>query len=121
VFLLVYVLTSFGTLPATYALAPLLVGLEVVAMIGVAFILSSLSVYFRDIKEFVQLYSVIGVYLIPAFYPPGVVPSTFQKLLYLNPFSYMVWCWQDMAFYGRIEHPYAWVVFAIESVLVYAF
>jgi lipopolysaccharide transport system permease protein len=120
-FLVVYVAVSYRGLPATYALVPLLVAIELVAMIGLAFLLSALTVYFRDIREIVQLYSVIGVYLIPAFYPPGAVPAAFRALLYFNPFSYMVWCWQDATFYGSIEHPYAWVVFGVGSLLAYAF
>jgi lipopolysaccharide transport system permease protein len=31
-------------------------------------------------------------------------------VLYLNPFSYLVWCYQDALYFGRFEHPAAWFV-----------
>ncbi|MBT4867870.1 MAG: ABC transporter, partial [Planctomycetaceae bacterium] len=38
-----------------------------------------------------------------------------RPLLYLNPFSYLAWCYQDVCYYGRFEHPWAWPVLAILS------
>jgi lipopolysaccharide transport system permease protein len=59
----------------------------------------------------VQILNVIGIYLMPIVYLPSMVPGIFQPLLYLNPFSYMVWCYQDAVYFGRFEHPWAWLVF----------
>jgi lipopolysaccharide transport system permease protein len=113
--LIVYVLLVQNTLPWTYLLLPLLLFLLVLAMIGVSYILSAIGVYFRDIKDFVQVFSVTGVYLMPAFYLPESVPNFFRPLLYLNPFSYMIWCFQDVLYFGRFEHPFAWPIFALLS------
>ncbi len=33
----------------------------------------------------------------------------------LNPFSYVAWVYQDVIFYGRFAHPWAWIVLAIFS------
>jgi lipopolysaccharide transport system permease protein len=41
-------------------------------------------------------------------------------LLYCNPFSYQTWCFQDALFYGRLAHPWAWVVFTALSLLALA-
>jgi lipopolysaccharide transport system permease protein len=114
--LIVYVLLVQNTLPWTYLLLPLLLFLLVLAMIGVSYILSAIGVYFRDIKDFVQVFSVTGVYLMPAFYLPESIPNLFRPLLYLNPFSYMIWCFQDALYFGRFEHPFAWPIFALLSI-----
>jgi lipopolysaccharide transport system permease protein len=114
--LVIYVLLVQKTLPWTYLLLPLLIILLVLAMIGVSYILSAIGVYFRDIKDFVQVFSVTGIYLMPAFYLPEFVPSLFRPLLYLNPFSYMIWCFQDVLYFGRFEHPFAWPIFALLSI-----
>ena len=42
----------------------------------------------------------------------------FQAALYFNPFSYMVWCFQDAIYFGRFEHPSAWIVFPLLSALL---
>jgi lipopolysaccharide transport system permease protein len=117
--LIAYVLWTTGGLPVTYALLPILIALQLMAMIGVAYVLSSVGVYFRDIKDVVQLLAMAGAYLLPIFYLPSWVPAVLQPLLYLNPFSYLVWCFQDALYFGRFEHPAAWVVTVIGSVATF--
>jgi len=110
--LLCYVLATARTLPWTCALLPLLVALQTCAMIGVAYVLSAVGAYFRDIKDFVQVFCQVGMYVMPVFYLPSWVPETLRPALYANPFSYLAWCYQDALYFGRFEHPWAWVVFA---------
>ena len=88
-------------------------------MLGMAFLLSAAGAYFRDLKDFVQVFTIVNLYLMPVFYLPMWVPALFKPVLYINPFSYMIWCYQDVLYYGNIEHPWAWTVFAIGSVLVF--
>ena len=47
---------------------------------------------------------------VPVFDLLVMVPESFRPPLYLNPFTYLIWCWQDVCYYGRIEHPGAWLV-----------
>ncbi|MGH8643141.1 MAG: ABC transporter permease [Gammaproteobacteria bacterium] len=119
VVLVVYVIIRNGALPASYALLPILLMLQVVAMLGLAFAFAAVGVFLRDLKDFVQVFVVAGVYLMPIFYLPEWVPSLFKPLLYVNPFSYMSWCYQDALYFGRIEHPWAWWVFAVGSVVAF--
>src|SRR5262245_51346337 len=108
--LIVYVLATNHWLHVTYLLLPLLIVLQAMIMIGLAFILAPVGVYLRDAKDFMQLFATVGAYLVPVFYLPQWVPSLFQPVLYLNPFSYLIWCYQDVLYFGRFEHPWAWVV-----------
>ena len=119
--LIVYVIFVQRTLHWTFLLVPLLVFLQSLAMIGVSYILSAVAVYFRDMKDFVQVFSVTGIYLAPAFYLPEFVPDLFRPILYLNPFSYLVWCFQDVLYFGRFEHPWAWLVFLVLSLSIFTF
>lgn len=106
--LVVYVLGTHGSLPWTYLLLPLLMVLQIGVMLGIAFFMSAVGVFLRDMKDVVQLFAVAGMYLMPIFYLPNWVPALFKPILYLNPFSYVVWCYQDVLYFGRIEHPWAW-------------
>jgi lipopolysaccharide transport system permease protein len=117
--LMIYVLVDHGSLPWTYALLPVLWVLQAIGMAGIVFAISALGVYIRDIKELVQVFSVVGMYLVPIVYQPEMVPPKIQPLLYCNPFSYMVWCYQDTCYFGRCEHPEAWAVFPVGSVLTF--
>lgn len=118
--LIVYVLATHSALPATYALLPLLVFVQIIGMAGVSYILAAIGTYFRDIKDVVQVFIVVGIYIMPIFYLPEQVPELFRVILYLNPFSYMIWCYQDALYFGKFIHPWAWVVYIVFSHIVFA-
>jgi lipopolysaccharide transport system permease protein len=120
IILMAYVLITSGSLPWSYALLPLLWFAQFLAMAGTCFVLAAVGAYFRDLKEFVQVFNVVGMYLMPLAYLPEWVPEGMRPLLYLNPFSYMIWCYQDACYFGRFEHPWAWPVFALGALLTFA-
>jgi lipopolysaccharide transport system permease protein len=117
--LLAYVVVTHGPPPATWILLPALIALQISFLAGFAFMLAGLGAFLRDLREFVQLFVLAGVYLMPVFYLPAWVPPLFQPLLWLNPFSYMMWAYQDALYFGRFEHPIAWIVFTIMSPVVF--
>jgi lipopolysaccharide transport system permease protein len=112
---------NYTGLPQTYALLPLWWLFQALGMAGIVFAISALGVYVRDIKELVQVFSVVGMYLVPIVYQPHMVPPSIKPLLWFNPFSYMVWCYQDACYFGYPEHWYAWIVFPVGSVLAFLF
>jgi lipopolysaccharide transport system permease protein len=114
-----YVLSTSGSLPKTYALLPLVMLMQFVLMVGLAFLLSAFGVFLRDLKDVVQVLTLIGVYLLPVLYLPAMVPELFRPLLYVNPFTYLIWCYHDVCYYGRIEHPIAWVVMVPLSIATF--
>lgn len=109
--LAIYSLVVEGTLPVTLALVPLLMIVQVMGVIGLCYVLAPMGAYFRDLRDIVQFGCTISLFLMPVVYLSSQVPALFRPILYLNPFSYMVWCYQDALYYGRLEHPWAWVVF----------
>jgi len=119
VVLLVYVLLSHGSLFWTYLLIPVLYVFQILAMVGVSYIFSAIGAYFRDLKDFIQAFCVMGIFLIPLFYLPGQLPAPFQPVLYLNPFSHMIWCYQDVLYFGRFEHPWSWGLYIAGSLCVF--
>ena len=118
--LILYVVCTYGYLPWTYALLPILWLAQFLAMAGVCFALSAVGAYFRDLKDVVQVFTVVGMYLMPLAYLPDWVPPAFRVVLYFNPFSYMIWCFQDACYFGRFEHPWAWLAFIGGSLFVFA-
>jgi lipopolysaccharide transport system permease protein len=113
--LLIYGLISQGTLPWTILLLPLLWLAQLLTLSGFAFILSSVGTYFRDMKELVHLFVTVGMFATPISYLPQWVPDLIRPLLYLNPFSYLCWCYQDLCFYGHFEHAWAFPVVMVGS------
>lgn len=104
----------------TQLLLPLLLLIYALWTIGIGFILATFSVFVKDVRDIVQLFSVAGVFLLPIVYLPQSVPDIFKPILYLNPFSYVIWCFQDALYFGRIEHPWSWIVAIVGGVLLFA-
>ena len=111
----------YFTLPLTWLLLPLLLLLQILAMVGVSFALSAVGAYFRDTKDVVQVFNVVGIYFLPAIYLPGATPRGFDALLLLNPFSHLVYCFQDALYFGAIRHPYSWIILFILSIAAFVF
>jgi lipopolysaccharide transport system permease protein len=117
--LLIYVLFTQGVPPGSYLLLPVLFAVQFLAMAGVAFAFSVIGVFFRDIKDLVRVFCIAGVFFIPVLYSAEMVPESLRFLLYINPFTHLVLCYQDALYYGQFLHPYSWVVFVTGSVFCF--
>lgn len=102
---------------------PFLIYMQIIFMLGLAFMLSSIGVYVRDIKDVVQLFAFIGVFIMPVMYLPSQIPALFEPFIYTNPFSYLIFCYQDLFFYGNFAHWYAWVFMFVfsHSLLIFSY
>jgi len=103
------VFLSTGFTPTLLAL-PLLLALHFGLALGLSFMLSSVTVFVRDVRELISLFSVVAVYLLPIIYLPAWMPRVLKPIIYLNPFSYLIWAYQDVLFFGEFRHPFAWAV-----------
>ena len=102
-------------IPWTYALVPLLLLLQFMQMLGIAMILSAAGAYMRDLKDLVQVFCLVNIYLMPVLYMTDSLPGVARWLIYLNPFTYQSLCFQDAIYHGAVTHYGAWGVFAVLS------
>jgi lipopolysaccharide transport system permease protein len=119
--IVIYQLVSGQGVPLTIMLTPLVMGILFLFLSGLAYFLAAVTPFFRDLKDFITVFVTAGVYVIPAFYLPAWIPRLFQPVILLNPFSYPILVCQDIFYYGRIEHPRAWIIFAVLSLMSYIF
>jgi lipopolysaccharide transport system permease protein len=116
-----YTLIANQTLPWTYAILPILILFQTLAMIGLTYLFSAIGPYFRDLKDFVQIFLSVAFFTLPILYLPAAVPKAIRPLLFANPLSYMIWCFQDVLYFGTFRHPWAWLVFICSSLLLFIF
>lgn len=118
VFLLMYAAYMNKLFSPILLLLPLLMALHGALLIGLSFVFSTIGVFFRDVRELVTVYAFVSPYLSPIFFLPEKAPEMIRPLFFLNPFSYFVWCYQDIFYFQRIEHPLAWGVVGGMSILL---
>lgn len=75
--------------------------IQYIVSLGVAFIVSSLTVYFRDLLHLLGVFMQLMFYATPIVYSINDVPAGFQWLLKLNPMSYLIEGYRAV-FYNKV-------------------
>ena len=64
--------------------------IQFIVSIGVAFIVSSLTVYFRDLQHLLGIFMQLLFYATPIVYAISSVPAGLQWIVKINPMSYLI-------------------------------
>lgn len=92
-----------GLPPRTAVLLPVLVLLELVLTLGIAYIVAAAAAYVRDLQQIVPLYTTTILFLSPIFYPETAIPDHLRPWLnVLNPLFILLPASKDLLFWGRI-------------------
>ncbi len=96
---------------------PVVVLVQLVLTLGLAFVVSSLSVHFRDIKDILANLLTFWFFATPIIYPmlPGSgpladAPSYARTLLNLNPFTHLAISYQEILFYPGPYGHWRWLL-----------
>ena len=81
-----------------------LVGLMFVLAAGGAMLVSSLQVYFRDLKNFLPYGLRVWLYASPVLYFADEVPDRYDWLLAINPLGGLLTAWSDVINQGIAPH-----------------
>ena len=76
--------------PWTFVLFPLIFAPLILATMGFAWFLAAIGVYIRDIGQTVGILTTVMMFLSPVFYPLSALPENYQKLLSLNPLTFVI-------------------------------
>lgn len=77
--------------------------------IGVASLLATLQVYFRDLKSFLPYLSRILLYATPVLYYADAIPENLKFMQYVNPLFGMFGAWGDALVRGEVPATSLWV------------
>jgi len=69
---------------------PVIWGLEVLFVCGLAFIMSSLNVYIRDMRYVAESTNVVMFWLVPILYPFAMIPPIYRDIYQFNPVAALV-------------------------------
>jgi len=100
--ILVVVLAVFhhGTVPAAFALVPVLVVVEALLVVGLMLPIAVLSTLFRDVTQGLPVLLTTLFYLSPVFYPASMVPEAFRGIYAANPFASLLACFHRVLYDG---------------------
>ena len=84
----------------TIIIAPILVVIQVLLLIGVALFLSATNVFYRDLRFVVPLGIQLWMYATPIIYPVTLVPERLRTLYMLNPMAVLIEAYRDILLRG---------------------
>jgi len=84
---LIFYVAIFGTPPLTILLLPIILLPLLLFTCGICWLLASISVYLRDVAQFISIISTVLMFLSPIFYPIASLPQDYQYLLLANPLT----------------------------------
>ena len=84
---------------------PVIVLAQLILALGLALMLSALTVHFRDIKDILSNLLTFWFFATPIIYPMSAAPEFGRRFLNLNPFTHLAISYQEVLFYpGPFGH-----------------
>jgi len=114
-FLFVFpVLMIFGYFPTWAILAlPVIILFQSLFTFGLCLFLSSIHVYFRDIRYILDVILTIWFWVTPIAYPVSLIPDQFLFVYKLNPMTLFVTAYRDVLISGSFPIPRYWLALSI--------
>jgi len=84
--------------PSDLAWFPLIVLIQLVLTLGLALLLSALSVHFRDIRDLLANLLTLWFFATPIIYAASQAPPAVRRYLDLNPFTHLAVSYQEVLF-----------------------
>jgi lipopolysaccharide transport system permease protein len=106
-----------GASPIMALLLAALIPIHLLLLWGLALFLSVVTPYMRDILEILRVLFTVNMYIMPIMYIPEMVPPLLRPLLTANPFSHLIWCYQDALYFQSVAHPNSWLITASFAVI----
>ena len=81
---------------------PVIMIVEYVLAVGIALIVSALTVYLRDLEHILGIISMAWMYATPICYPMDIVPEEYKALFRLNPMTDIINAYRAILYEGRV-------------------
>jgi len=98
---------------------PVVVLLQGLFTTGIAWLLATIGVFIRDVRQVVGLGLTLWMFLTPIVYPASIVPERYRWVLAINPMSYVVDAYRAVVLDDRLPAAAPLALFA--SIAIVAF
>ena len=102
VVIVVLLISGKGANLVAWAFFPVVVLQETLLAIGFVFLLSAVTVFFRDMGYFVSVFMMLWQFVSPVMYGVDMVPEEFRSVFGLNPMTPVIIAYRDIFYYKKI-------------------
>lgn len=97
---------------------PVILLVQYILQLGIAFVLSAATVYFRDLEHFIQIVLQVMFYATPIVYSVETIASPFKAILNLNPMAHIINGYRSIFYYQTMPDIKALGIVFILSVIL---
>lgn len=81
---------------------PLIIIMQYIFQLGISFILSSITVYIRDVEHIINIFVMLMFYMSPIVYSADMIPNNLLPLFKLNPMFHIINFYREILYYKQI-------------------
>jgi lipopolysaccharide transport system permease protein len=116
--LLGFVYWELQYIPITVLWLPVILVPFLFMLIGISWLLASLSVYIRDIQQISGTLATFLLFLSPIFYSVTILPESLQPIIYLNPIAFVVEAFRNIVIYGLAPDFNALLTYSVAAIVM---
>ena len=109
----------YGSLSIHLLLVPVIMILEIMFLVGVAWLLSLLNLLIRDIQQLLNYTTLFFLAITPIAYTKDMIPSHLLPVIEFNPLYYFVSCFQSLIAINSLPEPRVFAVTCLMSLTVF--
>ena len=80
---------------------PLLI-LHMLFTVGISFMISTATVFYRDVRHFVEIFLTLLFWLTPIIYDVASIPQSLRSVIFMNPQSFFILSYQDILYHQAV-------------------
>lgn len=103
VFLVIFVSGAGVSLRALFCL-PMIMLIEYALTLGITLIISSITVFFKDMEHIITVVLMAWIYLTPILYPMEVIPERVRWLFKLNPMTAVIEGYHRILYWQQVPY-----------------
>jgi lipopolysaccharide transport system permease protein len=118
--LLLFVWLERGSLTGAILVLPLVVGLQFVLILSIAYLVAPLQAIFHDTEHLLGIFLMLLFYLTPVFYNPTAIPARYAWVFNLNPLVPLLDAYRQVLVHGELPAAMPLLVLGGVSAMLFA-
>lgn len=122
-FVVIFIVLIFSGIKFNFkalACLPVIMLVQFILCLGITFVVSALTVYFRDLEYILSIISMAWMYLTPILYPIENVPEAYRGICYINPMTSIIVAYRDILYSSKVPEMGTLVIAVFMGILLLA-
>lgn len=115
---LIALLISGIGITSSILMLPFVILIQYILQLGIAFILSSITVFVRDIEHIMNIFIMLMFYMSPIVYSADMIPNNLLPLFKLNPMFHIIGYYREILYFQKIPELSSMLIMFGVSVII---